>query len=193
MRGEEFINELERAKTSIRRHQAAIAGLILLALVQAGSIHRQSGNERQHFLPPEISRPFWLAGTEASPEYFEDLGQFINGLPLNVTPETVETACRTYLRYVLPRDRTRYQRRCDAEAKRIKRDNAVESFSIQSVRTDARRRRVVLEGMHQTIINDRRFAPARRTYLIEFEHADGRFYVGTHEKVDDNDPRILKP
>ncbi|MBB3221704.1 TraE/TraK family type IV conjugative transfer system protein [Pseudoduganella umbonata] len=193
MHGEEFINELDRVKTSVRRHQAAIGALIVLALVQACSIQRQSGNERQHFLPPEISRPFWLAGREASSEYFEDMGQFINGLPLNITPETVETACSAYLRYVLPRDRAKYQRRCDAEAKRIKRDSAVEWFSIESVRSDARLRRVVLEGMHQTIINDKRFRPTRRTYLIEFEHADGRFYVGTHEKVEDNDPRILKP
>lgn len=192
MHGEEFINELDRAKTSVRRHQAALAALIVLALLQAGSIYRQSGSERQHFLPPEISRPFWLAGTEASAEYFEDLGQFVNGLVLNVTPETVDMACRAYLRYVLPRDRNKYQSRCDVEARRVKRDNAAESFSLRSVRTDPRRHRVVLEGTQVTIINDKHFK-ARRTYLIDFVHADGRFYVGTHEKVEDHDPRLLKP
>ncbi len=192
MHGEEFINELDRAKSSVCKHQVAVAGLVLLALLQAGSIYRQSGSERQHFLPPEISRPFWLAGQEASAEYFEDLGQFVNGLPLNVTPETVDAACRAYLRYVLPRDRNKYKARCELEAKRVKRDNTAESYSVRAMRTDARRHRVVLEGTHVTLINDKHLS-TRRTYLIDFVHADGRFYVGNHEKVDDHDPRALKP
>ncbi|TWI69287.1 type IV conjugative transfer system protein TraE [Pseudoduganella lurida] len=192
MDGDEFINALDKARSGIRKLQVALGGCIVLAIVQACSIARQAGNERQYFLPPEISRPFWLAGAEASPEYFEDLGQFINGLPLNVTPDTVDAACRQYLKYVVARDRARYKGQCDVETARIKRDGVAQTFSVREMHTDAHRRRVVLDGVLTTLVNDKPFR-APQTYLIEFEYSDGRFYVSKHDKVTPHDPHTFKP
>ncbi len=138
-----------------------------------------------------MSKPFWISSEDASPEYFEELGQFVNGLSLNVTPETVNQACAQYLKYVLPKDRDRFKKACDLNAARVKRDGASQSFSVGTIRTDAKNRRVAFTGVLTTLIGDVPFR-SNDTYVMQFVHADGRFYVANHEKVDPNDPFAQK-
>lgn len=186
-----YFGELDLARRKNRRLEWVIAVCLAIIFIQAGSIRAQTGETKTAFIPPEIGKPFWLSGADASPEYFEELGQFINGLPLNVTPETVKQACRQYLTYVLPRDRDKYKKRCDEDEARVKRDNASQMFSVRDIRTDARNRRVAFTGVLTTVISGKAF-PSNQTYVIEFVHSGGRFYVGNHEKADANDPFAQK-
>ena len=171
--------------------QWVVSGCVAVILIQASSIRAQTGETKTSFVPPEIARPFWISGEDASPEYFEQLGQFINSLPLNVTPETVGHACKQYLTYVLPTDRDTYKKNCDLTAARVKRDGASQSYSLTNIKTDAKNRRVVFTGVLTTIINDS-VSRINESYVMQFVHSDGRFYIGNHEKADSNDPFAQK-
>jgi conjugal transfer pilus assembly protein TraE len=188
---DKYFGELDMEKRKNRKLQWVLAACIAVILIQASSIRAQTGEVKTAFLPPEISKPFWISGEDASSDYFEQLGQFINGLSLNVTPETVDQACVQYLAYMLPKDRDRHKKRCDVEAARVKRDGASQMFSIKEINTDAKNRRVVIAGVLTTLVSDKPFK-SNETYLIEFAHANGRFYVSNHEKVDPHDPFAQK-
>lgn len=187
MKSDGYYGELDMERRKNRRLQICVACLVVSILVMASTIRAQTGKDRHSFLPPEISKPFWLSAEDASPEYFEQLGQFVNGLPLNVTPETAEASCKQFLMYVLPRDRDKFKKKCDVQTMRVKRDNASQMFSVREVRTDAKHRRVVLMGNLTTMIGDKTFKEPG-AYLVEFAHSDGKFYVSNQEKVDANDP-----
>jgi conjugal transfer pilus assembly protein TraE len=191
MNTEQYYGELDMEKRKNRRLQWALGACVVSILILSSTIRAQVGKERSAFVPPEITKPFWISSEEASPEYFEQLGPYVNGLTLNVTPETVSTACNQYLTYVLPKDRDKFRKRCDIESARIKRDSASQMFSVREVRTDATHHRVALLGTLTTMISDKTFKN-NEAYLIEFVHADGRFYVSNHEKVDANDPFGIK-
>jgi conjugal transfer pilus assembly protein TraE len=191
MKSDQFFGELDLEKSKNRRLQWALGGCILIILILASTVRAQVGKERNAFVPPEISKPFWISSEDASPEYFEQMGQYINGLPLNVTPETADMACKQYLTYVLPKDRDKFKKKCDIDTARIKRDSASQMFSVRDVKTDAKHRRVAFTGTMTTLIADKTFKNTE-AYLIEFAHSDGRFYVTNHEKVDANDPFGIK-
>lgn len=183
MKTDTYFGELELEKRKNRRLQWALAASISAILIQASTIYAQIGDTKTVFVPPEISKPFWLSGEEASTDYFEQLGQFINGLPLNVTPETVHQSCSQYLAYVLPKDRDRHKKRCDVESARVRRDGASQMFATREVQTDQKNRRVVIAGVLTTIISGKAFR-SNESYVIEFAHFGGRFYVSNHEKVE---------
>lgn len=186
-----YFGELTAEKAKNSKLQWVVAGCVAVILIQASSIRAQTGETKTSFVPPEITRPFWISGEDASPEYFEQMGQFINTLPLNVTPETVGQACKQYLTYVLPKDRDKYKKQCDLTAARVKRDGASQSFSTSTIKTDAKNRRVVFTGVLTTIINDS-VSRINESYVLQFVHSDGRFYIGNHEKADPNDPFAQK-
>ncbi len=182
-----YFGQLVSEQRKNTKLQWVLAGCVLVILIQASSIRAQTGETKTSFVPPEITRPFWISGEDASPEYFEQMGQFINLLPLNVTPETVGQACKQYLTYVLPRDRDKYKKQCDLTEARVKRDGASQSFSIANIATDAKNRRVAFTGVLTTIIGDT-ISRNNESYVLQFVHSDGRFYIGNHEKADPGDP-----
>lgn len=186
-----YFGELDAARRQNRKLQWVVAACIITILIQASSIRAQTGETKTAFVPPEINKPFWISSEDASPEYFEQLGQFINGLSLNVTPETVAQSCVQYLTYVLPKDRDKFKRSCDLNAARVKRDGASQSFSTATIRTDAKNHRVAFTGVLTTIIADKPFR-SNDTYVMQFVHSDGRFYIANHEKADPNDPFAQK-
>lgn len=191
MKTEQYYGELDLEKRKNRRLQWALGACVFVILITTSTIRTQVGKERTVFIPPEITKPFWISGDEASPEYFEELGSFVNGLTLNITPETVGRACGQFLMYVLPKDRDKFKKKCDVEAARVHRDSASQMFALREVQVDAKHRRVALLGTLITLINDKSFKN-NEAYLMEFEHSDGRFYVTNQEKVDSNDPFGLK-
>lgn len=191
MNTDNYFGQLDAANRKNSKLQWVVAACVAIILIQASSIRAQTGETKTAFVPPEIQRPFWISSEDASPEYFEQMGQFINSLPLNVTPETVGQACQQYLTYVLPRDRDGYKKKCDFTAARVKRDGASQSFSTGSIRTDAKNRRVVFSGVLTTVISDKVYRN-NESYILQFVHSDGRFYIGNHEKADPNDPFAQK-
>lgn len=192
MDSNQFFGELDLEKRKNRRLQLALGACVFIILIQSSTIRAQVGKERTSFVPPEITKPFWLSSEDASPEYFEQLGQFIGLLPLNITPETAETACNQYMTYVLPKDRDKFRKKCDIEAARIKRDNVSQMFSVRELRTDANHRRMAMLGTTLTFIGGKEVSKDSEAYLVEFAHSDGRFYLTNQEKVDVNDPFGLK-
>lgn len=187
MESSNYYGELDLEKRKNRRLQQAVAACIVIMLIGISTIRMQVGKDRTAFVPPEITKPFWISSEDASPEYFEQLGQFVNGLNLNVTPETAMAACNQFLLYVLPKDRDKFKKKCDISTERVRRDSASQMFSVSELRTDIKHRRVAISGQLITLINDKTFKD-NQTYLIEFVHSDGRFYVSNQEKVDSDDP-----
>lgn len=187
MESNNYYGELDLEKRKNRRLQLTIVVCILIILIGISTIRMQVGKDRTAFVPPEITKPFWISSEDASPEYFEQLGQFVNGLTLNVTPETAMVACNQFLIYVLPQDRDKFKKTCDVSTERVRRDSASQMFSVRELRTDVKRRRVAISGQLITLINDKIFKE-NQVYLIEFVHSDGRFYVSNQEKVDADDP-----
>lgn len=183
-----YMGQLAEAKADIRRLKWILAGCVAAIVVMASTIRAQTGETKTAFVPPEITRPFWISSEDASQEYFEDLGQFINSLTLNVTPETVKRTCDQYLSYVLPKDRDTYRKRCDLQIARVKRDGSSSMFSTKVLRTDLKHKRVAMTGDFVTIVSGKPFPPRLQTYVIEFVHSAGRFYITNHHEADNNDP-----
>ncbi len=182
-----YFGELDLEKRKNRRLQWALTACVVIVLVQALTIKSQTGKDRFAFVPPEITRPFWISAEDASQEYFEQLAQFVGALPLNVTPETSSAACKQYLMYVLPKDHDKFKKRCTIEDARIKRDNVSQMFSVENISTDIKRRRVALVGTLSTFIGGKQVIRDKTAYLIEFVHSDGRFYIANQEKVPTDD------
>lgn len=188
MNEQEYFGTIARQKKTIHRQGWWLSLLILVTVVQALTIRSNTGDERQAFIPPEISRPFWVSATDASQSYFEDLGQFINSLPLNVTPETIGKACSQYLTYILPRDRDIYQRKCELQEMRVKRDGASSMCATKEIQTDLKHRKVAITCQLTSIVSGQAFPPGTKTFTMEFVPFGGRMYITNHEEVNPDDP-----
>ena len=192
MDSNQYFGELEQERSKNRRLQWALVACIVIILINALTMRAQVGKDRINFIPPEISKPFWLSAEDASPEYFEQLGQYVGLLPLNITPETAANACNQYLVYILPKDRDKFRKKCDVEVARVKRDNVSQMFAVREVRTDAKHRKVVLVGTTSTFIGGKEVGKDNDAYRIEFAHSGGRFFVVDQKRVDPAYPFSIK-
>jgi conjugal transfer pilus assembly protein TraE len=189
---DQYFGELDKERSKNRRLQWSLGFAVIIILICVSTIRAQVGKDRVNFIPPEISKPFWISAQDAAPEYFEQMGQYVGLLPLNITPETAAAACNQYLTYILPKDRDKYRKKCDVEASRVRRDSTSQMFSVREVLTDPKQRRVVLTGSLMTFIDGKRVTTEQTAYRLEFAHSGGRFYVIDHERVDADDPFGMK-
>ena len=158
-----------------------LAGALTLSLFVILSI---VGTERIVFVPPNISKSFWVTKDKVSKDYLEEMGAFVAWLQLDVTPKTIGWKRDVLLKWVAPEDYDVVKKQMDVEADRLARNNASTFFEPQQLTTDEIEQSVLITGRLRRQINGVDVGePEVRTYRSKFKYAGGRVHVNVFKEI----------
>ncbi len=177
-------------RLEVRRWVVLTFTLTQLALVLLMIIFLVRGNtHRETLVPPVIHQSFWVEDDAVSKQYFIEMGIFLAQLYFDVTPANVDFNRSVLMRYIDPRFYGKMENESGAITARIKADNASTFFSIASVVTDEKHRRVALQGTLHTYIGDNRTSYLEKIYVFEFGNMGGKILLtGMRETNNANKP-----
>lgn len=157
---------------------------VALAIAYATSNH----TVRTVFVPPNISKTFWVEEKAVSPEYLEQMGLFIAELLLNVQPYSVDYQLNYAKQYLDPRVSGDLSRRLDAAADQTKKGNVSSYFTVSRIQIDELSRKVAIFGGLEIWYSGQRISAKSTVFLMGFSVQNGRFYFNEFRETSQNDP-----
>jgi conjugal transfer pilus assembly protein TraE len=174
------LKELRRRNRTL----GAAVGLLAVGHVLALTVVLNLlGAVRTVVVPPSINKSFWVTRDKASGEYLEQMGSFVAGLVLDVTPASIDWKKDILLGYVEPEQYGGLKTRQELEAARLKRINASTAFAPQQLVPSEEGQSVVGRGGRPTLVNGVETANDVKAYLVEFSYAGGRVHLKTFKEL----------
>lgn len=167
---ENLVRDVE-AKTGLGKvMQMLMAGLLISVILLSLAIATMDRTVRTVFVPPEITKSFWVDGRKLSPEYLEQMGEWVVYLFATVTPSSVDFKSSQILKFVHPSVHGELAIRFKAGALRIKRENLSRFFIPHEVRISEVDQAVAFIGSSETWVADKRLPQSPlKAYLVVFD------------------------
>ena len=166
------------------------AGLALLLAASNAALAMRLATvetyEKTIIVPPDIERPFWVKGPEASPEYLEQMALWYAGLAMTFSPASLPRQVQTLLRHADPRYYGALSARLAEDLERVRRTQISQVFYVSAVQR--RGSRVALRGDVVAWVGSKRAASRRTAVLVGMRMAGGRLVVTELKEVDHDDP-----
>lgn len=184
----EFSKDLER-RAGIGVY-AQIINVILMLIVIALSIalSKADRTHRETLIPPSINKTFWVEDDRVSPEYLQQMGQYLIQLALNRSPANAESQIEALLKYVAPSSYPELEKQLMAEVSRQKEDKISTVYYASNVQVSEDRQSVLFEGTLNTWIADKLIRQELKRYIIKFGF-QGKVYINEiREVTNEKDP-----
>lgn len=188
MRRQHYESEKIAAKAREAKWRLAAFGLLVANILLAMTIAGTDTTEKIVIVPPTIERPFWVRGSELSPEYLEEMSRYLSTLVLNVTPKSIDANIDIFLRYVAPEAHGDLRTRMAVQAERLKRDDVTTAFYPVGYQTRASTRQVVITGDFVTMVGNKQVSSVRRSWRFDYAFTGGRLWVSEFREVDSEHP-----
>ena len=158
-------------------------GLILTLMVAWAGM----GATRTVVTPPKIEKSFWITDNTASGDYIEQMGQWVSYLTLDVTADNVQYKSDLLLKLAHPDYHGALQQKLRVNAEKIRRDNAVTSFDVRTVRSAPDVLAAVLTGQLIVHINGKLVKTEIRHFLVRFALDGGKAQLIQFKQVKNDD------
>lgn len=158
--------------------QIILGASILTNILLAGVLLTMDKTVRTVFVPPEITKTFWVDGRTIAPEYLEQMGTWAIGLFATVSPTSADYQASQLLKYAHPSVYGDLAVRFKAGANRLKQENLSRIFFPREVRISDQGKAVALIGIQQTWIGGQRIPGDEvKAYLAAFDYDGSRTYL----------------
>jgi conjugal transfer pilus assembly protein TraE len=160
--------------------------VVLVALIMAMSsiIVFQSKRERTVVVPAFVDKKFYVESDKASAEYIEMMSKYAVELISSFTPQTVEERTADFLRFIAPsyyKDISlSFQKMIDDSKKYV-----ISQYFIPGEMT-MQGNTITIKGILRRYAENRLLEAAVATYRLTYEIQNGRFFITTYEKVEEN-------
>ncbi len=182
---------------------AGVKLLVVLMLVMSVLVNLAQGlnslgghrPEKTIFVPATLDKSFWIRGDEMSPEYIEQMGNYVCQLMLNVTPVSYEYQGRFLLAIADPRAYSTLRHRIALTGAILKRDSVSTFFEGRQVVTDAKKypNRVAFSGNLVTMMSDKKVASFAKVFMVEVGMVAGKTVVVDFRETNERDPLGTEP
>lgn len=177
MESDRYSEDLDQLRRSLKRSQFLSIGLVLALLLALWNALNMFGRDRTIVTPPTIEKSFWVTASTAAPAYVEQMTLWIASLILDVTPENIDYKATLLLQYAHPDAHGKLKERQVLESQRLKRDNAVTYFVLQTIRSHPEKMAALVSGRLHTLINGNHVADQDKNYLVRFRMDGGRAHL----------------
>jgi conjugal transfer pilus assembly protein TraE len=169
----------------------ASCGVNILLAVAIVSLNKET---RTVNLPPKVDKGFWIEGEKMSPEYIEQMGNYVTQLMLNVTPNSVQYQGKMVLDITAPASYNSLKHKTALSGAVLNRDGVSTFFSPRQVYTDAQHfpNKVAFGGNLSVVMSDKKVSEFAKVYLVEFGFVAGRTALIDFKETNDRDPFGIK-
>jgi len=184
-----LIKDIE-ARTGLGKIMQAILAVALLTnVILAAALLTMDRTVRTIFVPPEITKSFWVDGRKLSPEYLEQMGDWVVYNFATVTPSSVDFKASQILKYVHPSVHGDLAIRFKAGALRLKHESMSRFFFPKDIRISEAAQAVAFIGAQESWIADKRLpGDAIKAYLVVFDWDGSRATIKELRETDPTHP-----
>jgi conjugal transfer pilus assembly protein TraE len=145
-------------------------------------------------VPPEVRRAYEVGANYADKDYLLDMGAYVLGMVMTVTPETVDHNNSVILKMTHPDGYATLKTFLDAAALRLKRERVTTIWVPRDEKVNVSAKTVEVSGKLKTYIADKLTSEREKNYLVEFTvTVSGRLYVSKIEEIVKRDSTPVKP
>lgn len=192
MHADQSKRNVDDLRNTITTLKLVIGLLFVIVLVAMWTAKNSIGTERTALVPTNLHSKVWVSGREIDPGYLTELGDDFAHLLLDVTPSNVDYKRAQVLKWAAPEYHGELEKRMKLEADRLKRDNASTVYWLSQVRPYPEKFSVVVNGVMDTYINDRKTSGITKSYLIKFRNQAGLLQLQSFQEVSYDDPFGVK-
>ena len=186
MRAAKYLDEKRNLTSRNRLLTFAVVALVLAAAVQGIGTVRALRYQRTILVPASLNHRVEFVGDRASPEYVRELARYVSGLALNVTPATASANFEELLTLYSPKAYGAGRKAFYAMARDIESAKVSGVFYPLKIRPEEAKGRIEIEGHRKLYTDDHLAESGRKTYVLRYELADGRFQIlGFVEKAEE--------
>lgn len=162
----------------------ALCGSVAVNFLLAFEVVARKQIVRDVFVPPNISKSFWIDGENLDPDYLEQMGQFILTYYTNLTPGNGEYNKRVLLRYVSPASYGEVDALLSKNIQQLVNNSASTQFVQRSVTPRPDLKAVLIGGILNTYVTDKLTSSEPMTFYLRFESQKSATYLAELRKVD---------
>ena len=178
------------AKTGVSKAAQVVLALLLVSnVLLAANMLLTDRSVRTQLVPPEISKSFWVDGKHLSPEYLEQMGEYIVMKFASVTPASIEAQNSQILKYVHPSVYGELSVRWKAASAKLKQDAISRHFFPREVRISEQTQSVAFIGVVDTWVGDKKVPnPEVKAYLVAFDYSGGSVTIKELRETNEQHP-----
>lgn len=158
-------------------------GSVVVNILLAIYINTVSSNEKIHFIPPVVDKPFWVSAKEVSPSYLSGMSLYIADLLLNVTPSNASLKHQIFLQYVDSRHYDKFKTELISQEDQLKKEHTTISFQLTDPQVDASKLTARITGDVQYMVGEAALPVKHLTYEMKFTYNLGLLQVISFEEV----------
>lgn len=169
-----FLRDVE-ARTAVSKFmQLLLIGSMTLNILLAAMYLSIDKSVRTQLVPPEITKSFWVDGKRLSPEYLDQMGDYVVAKFASVTPATIDVNNALLLRYVHPTVFGELSVRFKTAAEKLKREGIARHFFVKEVQISEDSQSAAYIGLVETWVGDKKLpSPEYKAYLVGFQYEGG--------------------
>ena len=174
-----------------RRWQTVALVLLAFMALLVLTLFGKSTSTKTIFIPPNVNahgKPFWVADTGASPEYFQMTADYVAQLALTGDAKNSPYNIDRLLNIAHPAFRGALKAEMDAVALKMQRENITQVFYPKEYSLGENKPVVAIKGALKTWVGDKLISSRDTLYRMAFSIETGRIYLTDFKEASPSDP-----
>lgn len=191
MNRDKQLKDLAQVQAAKRRWQWAAASLLGCLCLLTLALFGKSAANRTILIPPNAgaaSKPFWVADSGASPEYYQMTADYVAQLALTTDVKSAPYNLDRLLAIAHPSLRGALKAELDAAALKMKQENVMQAFYPMAYYTADQQAAVAIQGALKTWVGDKLISNRQVVYRMAFQMEAGRIWLSEFRETSAANP-----
>ncbi|MDD5395003.1 MAG: TraE/TraK family type IV conjugative transfer system protein [Thiothrix sp.] len=191
MNRDKQMKDIGTALAGMRRWQWVAGILSVLVVLLVLTVFGKSTSTKTIFIPPSsatATKPYWVADSGASPEYYQMTADYVAQLALTSDPKSAAYNIDRLMSITHPSIQGLLKSELEASASKMRAENVTQAFYPLEYHTGDNRPVVAIKGTLKTWVGDKPTSSRQVLYRMEFSLDAGRIYLTGFKEAQPNDP-----
>lgn len=185
------LKDIALVESEKRRWQIVAFSLLVFLALLVMVLFGKSNATKTIFLPPNVgiaNKPFWVADSGASPEYYQMTADYVAQLALTGDTKSAPYNIDRVLNIAHPSIKGALKAELDATALKMQKENLTQAFYPMEYYTGENRPVVGIKGTLKTWVGDKLTSNRQVVYRLAFTLEAGRIWLAEFKEATQSDP-----
>lgn len=186
MLSKKYLNETDRIKADNRLFKFIVVVIGIVVLYNSVMLQRALNSQRTILAPSVVSAKMMISGDKADDSYIKAITRDVTNLAFNYTPATARSQFSDLVAMYEPGSYAEAKTKWYDLADTIESAKQVSSaFYVQKIAVNHESNTIEVTGIKKQYADTKEIENTVKTYIIEYEIKDGRFWLkneGLYEK-----------
>jgi conjugal transfer pilus assembly protein TraE len=151
----------------------ALVAMSVALLGMSAAVYRAIGYKSVILMPPVLSQQMTISDVMPDKAYLQQMGLFLVGLRLNITPSNIDNNFKAFLTHVNSKIYGRVSTKLDEEIKTVQKGRITSAFYPREQKINPTNLSVKIMGRLDKYVGNRMISSKDQTYVLAFDYTNG--------------------